>query len=173
VSADGGDPEKVKRVTIGFNAVSSLAADKVDAATGFWNAEGVALRRRGIPVRIFKVGRYGAPPYPELVLTTTWRLVRRQPALVRSLADATVRGYEFTVNDSTKALDDLLAEVPTLDRDDQRAQLKALLPDLKPAFFDPTVLGAWWRWDFRHGLLKRPLDPEAAFLLDPDALEGA
>ena len=39
VSADGGDPAKVHRVTIGFNAVSALAAGKVDAATGFWNAE--------------------------------------------------------------------------------------------------------------------------------------
>ena len=40
VSADGGDPAKVDEVTIGFNAVSSLAAGKVAAATGFWNAEG-------------------------------------------------------------------------------------------------------------------------------------
>ena len=44
VSADGGDPALVDRVTIGFNAVSSLAAGRVDAATGFWNAEAVALR---------------------------------------------------------------------------------------------------------------------------------
>ena len=51
VSADGGDPAKVDEVTIGFNAVSSLAAGKVDAATGFWNAEGVALRRQGVPIR--------------------------------------------------------------------------------------------------------------------------
>src|SRR6188474_1678671 len=48
VSADGGDPNAVKRVTIGFNAVSALAAGKVDAATGFWNAEGVALRRQDV-----------------------------------------------------------------------------------------------------------------------------
>ena len=33
-------------MTIGFNAVASLAAGKVDAATGFWNAEGVALAAR-------------------------------------------------------------------------------------------------------------------------------
>src|ERR1700759_4126605 len=43
VSADGGDPARVDKVTIGFNAISSLAAAKVDAATGFWNAEGVEL----------------------------------------------------------------------------------------------------------------------------------
>ena len=76
VRADGGDPAGVERVTIGFNAVASLAAGKVDAATGFWNAEGVALRRQGVPIRVFKVNEYGAPPYPELVLATSrtsWR----------------------------------------------------------------------------------------------------
>jgi putative hydroxymethylpyrimidine transport system substrate-binding protein len=36
VSADGGDPSKVEKVTIGFNAISSLAAGKVDAATAFY-----------------------------------------------------------------------------------------------------------------------------------------
>src|SRR5262245_17744519 len=58
VRADGGDPARVDRVTIGFNAVSSLAAGNVDAATGFWNAEGVALREQGIPIRVFKVDEY-------------------------------------------------------------------------------------------------------------------
>src|SRR3954451_23437131 len=38
VSADGGDPATVHRVTIGFNAVAALAARRVDAATAFWNA---------------------------------------------------------------------------------------------------------------------------------------
>ena len=79
VSADGGDPAKVDEVTIGFNAVSSLAAGKVDAATGFWNAEGVALERQGVPIRIFKVDRYGAPPYPELILTTSRQTLDQRP----------------------------------------------------------------------------------------------
>src|SRR5258705_81025 len=49
VSADGGDPSQVQRVTIGFNAVAALAAGRVDAATAFWNAEGVTLQRQGVP----------------------------------------------------------------------------------------------------------------------------
>jgi putative hydroxymethylpyrimidine transport system substrate-binding protein len=154
VSADGGDPAKVKRVTIGFNAVSSLAAGKVDAATGFWNAEGVELRRRGVPVRVFKVDRYGAPPYPELILTTSRRTLQDDPKLVRSVVAATTRGYRFTVRHPSQALDDLLAEAPGLDRADQRAQLNTLLPILRPAPFDYAVLRQWGRWDVAHGLLK-------------------
>jgi NitT/TauT family transport system substrate-binding protein/putative hydroxymethylpyrimidine transport system substrate-binding protein len=165
VSADGGDPAKVKRVTIGFNAISSLAAGKVDAATGFWNAEGVALRQRGVPIRIFKVDEYGAPPYPELVLAASEETVAHDPELVRSLLAATTRGYELTVRQPGEALGDLLAEVPSLDRAEQRAQLDALLPDLRPLPFDPAVLRAWARWDLEHGLLERPLDVPAAFEL--------
>jgi len=163
VSADGGDPAKVDEVTIGFNAVSALAAGKVDAATGFWNAEGVALQRQGVPVRIFKVDRYGAPPYPELILTTSRHTLDSEPALVHSVVDATRRGYAFAEQQPAKALDDLLAADPALDRAEQQAQLQGLLPDLHPAPFDPAVLREWAAWDLDHGLLQRPLDVEAAF----------
>jgi len=166
VSADGGDPARVDRVTIGFNAVSSLAAGKVDAATGFCNAEGVALQRQGIPIRIFKVSRYGAPPYPELILTASRPTIEREPDLVDSMVAATTRGYELAFEDPAQALDDLLAEVPSLERADQAAQLRALRPDLPPAPFDASVLREWAAWDLDHGLLERPLDVDKAFLLE-------
>jgi NitT/TauT family transport system substrate-binding protein/putative hydroxymethylpyrimidine transport system substrate-binding protein len=166
VSADGGDPAQVEEVTIGFNAVSSLAAAKVDAATGFWNAEGVTLRRQGIPVRIFKVDSYGAPPYPELVLTASRQTLDADPGLVDAVLAATGRGYAFAERRPDEALDDLLAADPALDRADQQTQLEALLPDLRPAPFDPAVLREWAAWDLEHGLLERPLDVDAAFALE-------
>jgi putative hydroxymethylpyrimidine transport system substrate-binding protein len=163
VSADGGDPAKVDEVTIGFNAVSSLAAGKVDAATGFWNAEGVALQRQDVPVRIFKVNRYGAPPYPELILTTSRKTLTSDPDLVHAVVDATRRGYVFTEQQPAQALNDLLAAEPALDRVEQQAQLKVLLPDLHPAPFDPQVLRAWSHWDVTHGLLEHPVEIDSAF----------
>ncbi len=68
VEHDGGDYSKVKRTTIGFTAVPSLIAGKVDAVVAFWNAEGVALRAARRATREFRVDDYGAPRYPELVL---------------------------------------------------------------------------------------------------------
>ncbi|HEU4739624.1 MAG TPA: ABC transporter substrate-binding protein [Solirubrobacterales bacterium] len=165
VEADGGDPAAVRRVTIGFTAVPSLAAGKVDAATGFWNAEGVALRRQGVPVRIFKVDRFGAPPYPELVLTTSRQTLEQDPDLVDAMVAATRRGYAFAESDPGAALDDLLAADPSLDRADQQAQLDALLPVLDPRPFDAVVLHEWAGWDLEHGLLEKPLNVEDAFLL--------
>jgi putative hydroxymethylpyrimidine transport system substrate-binding protein len=167
VSADGGDPAAVDRQTIGFNAVAVLAAGRVDAATGFWNAEGVALRRQGVPVRIFKVDEYGAPPYPELVLAASRETLRQRPQLVDDVVTATRRGYGFAVEDPGRALHDLTASVPGLDRAEQAAEMAAVRPDLRPAPFDRGVLDAWAEWDLEHGLLKRPLAVAPAFDLTP------
>jgi putative hydroxymethylpyrimidine transport system substrate-binding protein len=163
VSADGGDPAKVKRVGIGFDAVSALAAGKVDAVTGFWNAEGVALKRRGVGVRIFRVDRFGAPPYPELILTTSRRLLKEDPKLVKGMVAATTRGYEFVRRHPARALRDLIAAVPSLQITDERAQLRALLPILKPQPFDYGVLRRWARWDLAHGILEKEIAVRSLF----------
>jgi putative hydroxymethylpyrimidine transport system substrate-binding protein len=165
VSSDGGDPDRVDRVTIGFNAVAALAAGKVDAATGFWNAEGVALRRSGVPLRVFKVDRYGAPPYPELVLVTSRRTLAADPDLVDAAVAATRRGYELAVRRPRWALKALLAAAPSLDRAEQAAQLRVLLPALRPAPFDVALLRRWAEWDLDHGILTRPFDVAAGFRL--------
>lgn len=158
VSAAGGDPAQVHQVTIGFNAVASLAAGNVDAATAFWNAEGVALESQGVPIEVFKVNEYGAPPYPELVLTASAKTLEEDPELVEAVQRATMRGYEFTAEHPEQALGDLLAAVPALDPAEQKEQLKVLTPDLAPKPFDPAVLDQWAAWDFKYGLLSRPLD---------------
>lgn len=163
VEADGGDPAKVDEVTIGFTAVPSLAAGKVEAATGFWNAEAVALRRQGVPIRVFKVNDFGAPPYPELVLTTSEKLLKSDPELVDAVVSATRRGYEFAEEKPKAALDDLLADNKELERADQEAQMKVLLPVMEPRPFDVNVLEEWAAWDLRHGLLEKPLAVDQAF----------
>jgi len=164
LEADGADPAAVERVTIGFEAVAALRAGRLDAATGFWNAEGVALRRAGVPTREFRVDDYGAPRYPELVLVTTGELLDDNPTLVRAVADATIRGYEIAVAAPLVALDSVLGATDALEVDAAEAQLESLAPAFEPVGrFDRTVLRAWSRWDAEHGILERPIDVDEAF----------
>ncbi|MFN2613176.1 MAG: ABC transporter substrate-binding protein [Solirubrobacterales bacterium] len=168
VEADGGDPAKVDRVTIGFNAVAALAAGKIEAATGFWNAEGVTLIDQGTPVREFRVDDYGAPSYPELVIATSRALIDSDPSLIEAMVSGTANGYADTADDPDGALEALLAEVPGLDRSEQTAQLDALMQAhaFEPAgALDRAVLEDWARWDTEHGILKDPPDVSRAFLL--------
>jgi putative hydroxymethylpyrimidine transport system substrate-binding protein len=159
------DPGSVQRVTIGFNAVSALAAGKVDAATAFWNAEGVELQRLGIPTREFRVDDFGAPRYPELVVVTSPETLDRDPELGCAAVNALERGYAVLGSDPPGALEDLLGQVPGLDRASQEAQLDALVD---ATAFSPTgtadrasvelsgdATGDWIGWARRHGVLDR------------------
>jgi NitT/TauT family transport system substrate-binding protein/putative hydroxymethylpyrimidine transport system substrate-binding protein len=143
--AGGLPPSAVHTVTIGFGAVPALAAGRIDAATAFWNDEGVTLRRRGVPVRVFRVDDYGAPSFPELVLTTTRSVLQHEPALVHHVVDATRRGYAIARAHPSEALSALVAANPAIDRIEAAAQLRALdaahafTPHLPPRRLDRLV----------------------------------
>jgi ABC-type nitrate/sulfonate/bicarbonate transport system substrate-binding protein len=167
VRGDGGDPAKVRRTTIGFNAVASVLSGKVAGATAFWNAEGVALRRRMPKAGEFRVDAYGAPAYPELVLTTSRATLRRDPALIRGAVRALTAGYRATVADPAAALADLQAGVPDLDADAERTSLTALhdafTADGAVGVLDPARLRAWATWEARFGIVEEAPDVGAAF----------
>jgi putative hydroxymethylpyrimidine transport system substrate-binding protein len=155
----GVDPSSVHRVTIGFNAVADLAAGKVDAATAFWNAEGVELQQRGIPIREFRVDQFGAPRYPELVVVTSPSMSKAERC---DLADGLRAGYTALGSDPEGALDELLSQVRGLDRDSQEAQLHALvaahafsISGFSESVLPPSDADAWVRWATVHGLIGR------------------
>ena len=155
----GVDPSDVHRVDIGFNAVAALSGGKVDAATAFWNAEGVQLGRMGFQIREFMVDQLGAPRYPELLVVTRSDRARDPAAL--SLTRALSRGYELLGSSPDQALGDLLDEVPGLDADLQRTELDALtrarafsLGDQRAApQLDPHSVRLWKAWAMKAGLL--------------------
>jgi ABC-type nitrate/sulfonate/bicarbonate transport system substrate-binding protein len=156
----GVNPGDVRRINIGFNAVAALSAGKVDAATAFWNAEGVQLGRMGLQIREFMVDQLGAPRYPELLVVT--RSDRAREAVARSLTRGLARGYEVLGSSPDQALDDLLGEVPGLDADLQRTELDALtrarafgLGDRRATpRLDPASVREWRAWATNAGLLS-------------------
>jgi putative hydroxymethylpyrimidine transport system substrate-binding protein len=126
VSSDGGDPALVDRTTIGFDSVAALSAGRVDAATAFWNAEGVALRDLGVPTREFRVGDETGQPFPELLVVASKELVDREPGLVDAVRSGIGRGYELAADDPGASVDDLLSAQPGLEPDVVEAQMEAL-----------------------------------------------
>ncbi len=136
LAADGADAATVRRVTIGFDSVAALSAGRIDAATAFWNAEGVALRELGVPTREFRVDDYGSPRYPELLLATSRGTLEDRPGLVRAVRGATRGGYASVERSPREGLDALVGAGDGLVRETQEAQLDALLAE--DAFDVPT-----------------------------------
>jgi len=168
LQAGGVDPSTVRRVTIGFDSIAALSSGRVDAATAFWNAEGVTLRRLGVETREFRVDEYGAPRYPELVLCVRREALSSDAGLVRGVVRGSEEGYTRVVRDPDAGLDALLGAVDGLEREEQEAQLDALAraSAFEPVGrFDEQALREWAGWDAQHGIVTRPPRLSATFAL--------
>jgi putative hydroxymethylpyrimidine transport system substrate-binding protein len=164
VSHDGGDPQRIKEVTIGFAAVSRLLTRRVDAVPAFWNAEGVALQQRGRDVKEFRVEDYGAPAYPEVVLVTSRKTLAAHRDRIAGALDAIADGEKAALAhpDGTVALIAHAAE--TKDTALVRAQLDAVKPAFAPALkLDRDVLERWADFDAKIGIVEQRPDVASAF----------
>ena len=168
VAGSGGDPAKVHTVNIGFNAVADLLSGRVQAATAFWNDEGVTLQRRKPGFHIFRVDDYGAPSYPELVVCATRAGLKADPARARALVKTLTAGYDYALAHPAAGAHDLESQVSGLDP----SLVTAELPGLEKAFtgpehrfgvFDMALLARWARWEARFGIVTRPPDVHAMF----------
>ena len=155
VAGDGGDPRRVRRVTIGFNAVGSLLSRRVAGATAFWNVEGVALRRRRAGFSEFRVDAYGAPAYPELVVCVRRQHpARARPVLVRGPARrAAPRLRLHPAAPGRPASTTWWRRSPGLNRALAADQLATLRPALthrgRFGVLDGARLRAWAAWEAR------------------------
>ncbi|HYM45971.1 MAG TPA: ABC transporter substrate-binding protein [Solirubrobacteraceae bacterium] len=165
VAHAGGDPRKVRVVTIGFDGAQALAAGRIAAFTGFIPDDGVQLLLSGRPITAFALDANGGPAYPGLVAFTTRREIAADPALVRGFVAATVHGYEDTLADPTRSLRELLAANPTLQPKFTRASLDAYLPlfaaggSVPFGTLQPRNVEAMSSWMLANHLIGAPVAP--------------
>lgn len=117
----------VKKVTIGFNGVQNLSNGKVDGFIGFYPSDGVQVDIDGFPVKSFPFDDNGGPRYPGLVAFTTEQRMADGGPLIKAFTDATVKGYNDTLDDPERSLNDLLAANKTMKRDLTSAQLDVFM----------------------------------------------
>ena len=168
VAGDGGDPERVRTTTIGFEAVRALLAGRVAGATAFWNVEGVALQAERPGMQEFRVDDYGAPAYPELVLCVTRGALEEDSAVIEATIRALQRGYTQAQNDPESAVTALTEAEPGLEREAAQAQLEAVGPAFTAGAraygeLREDVLKAWAKWDVEFGILEKEPDVARAF----------
>lgn len=159
--AQGLTPSEVRRVSVGYGAIGALSAGRLDAATSFWNSEGVELRRAGVPTIELRVDRFGAPVYPQLLLVAREDDLRADPELACSVLSGLAAGNRLTLSQPDRALSFLLDSNPALDRDAQDAELRALLDASaipRSGRPDRQAVTGWIEWAAAGGLLDS--DPQ-------------
>nr|WP_329955827.1 ABC transporter substrate-binding protein [Calidifontibacillus erzurumensis] len=109
VEHDGGDPNKVKLIDVGFELGASIVAEKVDAVIGaFINHEVPVLKQKGYVTRYFNPVDYGVPAYSEIVLVTSDDTWEKEKEAIQAFWRAVKKGYEFTKGNPDEALQILL-----------------------------------------------------------------
>jgi ABC-type nitrate/sulfonate/bicarbonate transport system substrate-binding protein len=127
----GGDPNKVKLVTTGFDFAKYLVAGKIDGFTGYWTDAIEADVSSGVGLRFMRIDKFGGPRYPSLLFYATQDTIAKDPALIRDFASATAHGYNDLVKNPNAALAAFLSQNRSVKSKPTKAALTAILPLFK------------------------------------------
>lgn len=154
---------------IGYNQVEALIAGTVDAAVIYANNEPVQLEARGYKVNVIRVADF--VNLASNGLLTNESTIKNDPALLRAMIRAILRGVDDAVANPAAAYETCRKYVDGLAENDpvQRqvlAQTISFWKTDKPGWSDPA---AWQNMDTTlrsMSLLTKPLDVPRAFTND-------
>ena len=167
VRNSGGDPNKVKLITTGFDFAKYLVAGKINAFTGYLTDAVQADVESGVRLRFMRLDKFGGPTYPSLVLYATTARIAKDPALIRDFVKATVHGYDDTLKNPSAALTAFLSLNKSVKAGPTKAALTAIIPLFKAGasryglvnLGDLTKLSAFL---VKNKLLKSPVPASQA-----------
>ena len=109
VKACGEDPNDINLINVGFELMSSMTTDSVDATIGcLVNHEVPQLEEEGFEVNYFLVNEYGIPNYYEAVFLANNEMIEKEPEVLAGFLRASAKGFEDFKADPDGCLEILL-----------------------------------------------------------------
>ncbi|BCG59036.1 ABC transporter substrate-binding protein [Paenibacillus sp. URB8-2] len=173
VKADGGDPDKVNFVDVGYDLIPAISTGQTDAIMGaFINHEQLILQKEGHPVTSIDPAKYGVPDYSELVLVASDEGISQHKDDYSKFLAAMREGQAYVKEHPDEALSILLAHedgTAPLDKEIETQSLKVLLPLMdagdKPfGYQDPESWDKVLKWLGDNGLLPAGITAGDAFV---------
>ncbi|MED4452440.1 ABC transporter substrate-binding protein [Metabacillus fastidiosus] len=173
VKHDGGDPEKVEMVDVGFELGSSIVSKRVDAVVGAYiNHEVPVLSHEGHETRNFDPTDYGVPNFYELIAVTSDNTWNKDQEKIKAFWRAASKGFKDTEENPDEALKILLAnqdkENFPLIEEVEKESLSILLPKMKSdAGFGSQESEPWEKmstWMKESNLLEKEPSLEETFV---------
>ena len=173
VRADGGNPENVEMIDVGFELGSSIVSKKVDAVIGAYiNHEVPVLAHEGHETRNINPTEYGVPNYYELVAVTSDQTWEKEQESIEAFWRAATKGYQFTAENPDEALQILLKNQDEsnfpLVKDVEAQSLDILLPLMKSEEGFGSQNQQQWentiKWLKDAGLIKKEPSVEDIFV---------
>jgi NitT/TauT family transport system substrate-binding protein len=172
----GLSPSAVTIQSIGYTQVPALIGHKVDAVMGYVNNEPIQFQKAGFAIRTFPVAA-AQPPVPLISngLAAQAGELKAQPAAVKALIDATLKGVAYTRAHPQEAVTLSKQFVPGLADPNTAASalavLQATLPVLEPnsahpGYNDPAAWQAMASFLQASGQLNGAVDVTQAYSND-------
>jgi putative hydroxymethylpyrimidine transport system substrate-binding protein len=154
----------VREVNVGEGLVPALVSRRVDAVLGaYWNYEAIQLAQLHKRPDVIHMDQVGVPTYDELVMVVRKSTIVDHAALIRRFVQAVARGYAAARSDPARAVGQLLAANPSLDRRLQLASVRATMSSFFPAaghpwgWQDPAAWNVFGTWMLREHLIDNPV----------------
>ncbi|WP_219834576.1 ABC transporter substrate-binding protein [Paenibacillus sp. R14(2021)] len=173
IKQDGGDPDSVKMVDVGYDLIPAISTGKTDAIIGgFINHEQLILDKEGHAVQSLDPAKYGVPDYYELVLVASDDGLKAKKDVFAKFMAAAAEGQQYVEQHGKEALDALMAhedQNSPLDADIETKSLAILLPLMtdKDQPFGSQDPASWTRvrtWLIDNKLLPETVKAEDAYI---------
>jgi putative hydroxymethylpyrimidine transport system substrate-binding protein len=173
VKTDGGDPQKVKMVDVGWDLIPAMATKKTDALIGgYINHEKLLLDKEGHPMRTLNPTDYGVPDYYELVMVGSEKGLKEKPDVYKKFMAAVREGQKYVAAHPEEGLSILMKhedKSSPLDKDVETKSLQILLPlmDAKDKPFgyqDPETWNKVAKWLKDSKVINQNVNPQDAFI---------
>ena len=122
----GLDPDTVRELDVGYD-LSPFLAGEVDIYPGYITNEVLTARKQGYEVKLILPGDYGVHLYGDTLVTTD-QSTEENPDLVLRFLRATLRGWQWAIENPEEAGPLALKYDSELDAAHQVAQMEAFVP---------------------------------------------
>ncbi|GIN95367.1 ABC transporter substrate-binding protein [Siminovitchia terrae] len=169
METEGADIKKVDIVNMGDSDFFTAVKRDIDFAWIYYAWTGVEAELRGEKVNMVYLTDYSDKlDYYTPVISTSEKLIEKDPETVKAFMAAVTKGYEFAINQPAEAADILITSVPDLDEELVKKSQEWLAPRYQD---DASRWGEQkaevWKnymdWMLSKGLLEKEIDVDKAF----------
>lgn len=166
---ENANPDDVSIINIGDTDFFTAVKRDVDFAWIYYGWTGVEAELRGEKINMIYLTDYSKNlDYYTPVLATNEDMIENNPETVKAFLKATSKGYQYSIDEPTKAADILIAAAPDLDADlvkKSQEWLASKYQDDAPRWGEQK-LEVWENyatWMHENKLLEKQLNAKEAF----------
>lgn len=120
------DENSIKEVPA-ITGISQVMTDQVDAKMAYEMNDAILLELEGEKVNLLKFRDYGVKVYADTIFTTK-EMVEKHPDKVKKFLKASLKGWNYAIENPEKSVSQLIEINPTLKYEHQLGYLKGSIP---------------------------------------------